>query len=123
MFATTKKMNKLPNHEFLLKILDGHKTIVENGVKVKMPAKKYFVTLVAEGYKYRKKKTMGSREQSKLRSKFQCLGCEKHNVYLYCWATVEVIDFDDPAQDIYTLEADLYPQPSHHICLPAAIVS
>ena len=43
------------------------------------------------------------------RSKFQCLGCEKHNVYMYCWATVEVIDFDDPAQDIYTLEADLYP--------------
>ena len=48
--------------EIVKKVQDGKKTVKRDGVKISVTCKKVFVTLIDNGYTFRKKKTLGKRE-------------------------------------------------------------
>ena len=65
--------------EILKKVQDGKKTVKRDGVKTSVTCKKVFVSLLDNGYTFRKKKTFGKRELGHFRAQFVCTECDKMN--------------------------------------------
>ena len=59
-------------------------TVKRDGVKTSVTCKKVFVTLLDNGYTFRKKKTWGKRELGNFRAQFVCTECDKMNVFFEC---------------------------------------
>ena len=110
-----------PQPEFKKKIQTGKKTVILYGEKTVQKVQRVFVTLVHFPYTFKKKKVYGKREDKVYRVQFVCIGCEKCNKYLTCFATVNVIDFENEASDEYILEKNTYPQIDAHDCAPCGL--
>ena len=60
--------------EIVKKVQDGKKTVKRDGVKTSVTCKKVFVSLLDNGYTFRKKKTWGKRELGNFRAQFAMYG-------------------------------------------------
>ena len=101
------------------KVQEGKKTVRYDGVKTSITCKKVFVSLLDNGYTFRKKKTLGKRELGNFRAQFVCTECDKIDVFLSAYCSVHVLDFDLEELDEYQVQA--LPAPEQHACQPSGI--
>ena len=80
------------------------KTVKYDGVKTSITCKKVFVSLLDNGYTFRKKKTWGKRELGSFRAQFVCTECDKMDVFLSAYCSVHVLDFDVEELDEYQVQ-------------------
>ena len=67
--------------EIVKKVQEGKKTVKHDGVKTSITCKKVFVSLLDNGYTFRKKKTLGKRELGNFRAQFVCTEYDKIDVF------------------------------------------
>ena len=95
------------------------KTVKRDGVKTSVTCKKVFVSLLDNGYTFRKKKTWGKRELGNFRAQFVCTECDKMNVFLSAYCSVHVLNFDVEELDEYQVQS--LPDHDKHACHPSGI--
>ena len=105
--------------EIVKKVQEGKKTVKHDGVKTSITCKKVFVSLLDNGYTFRKKKTWGKRELGSFRAQFVCTECDKMDVFLSAYCSVNVLDFDEEELDEYQVQT--LPTPDQHACQPSGI--